>query len=625
MQGRRPFPPEGRAPLWADVIPPVTVRRSHDAAPAMNILIPVAAAALCLLLAYRWYPRYIARVFREDDRNPPPSERFADGTDFVKSRSHVVFGHHFATIAGAGPIVGPTLALAYGWQPVWLWIVLAGIFFGAVHDMTAMFMSVRERGRSVGHIARTALGPLGYVLNLIAFVFVLTLINAIFLNLSVTALTSLYPLDALDLAPDQTLLGTITENGVVRARIGGIATTSVFLITLFAPALGWLIRTDRITTPRAYLVAFVTCVGSIIAGFLWPVTLDGDSWRIVMTLYVFAVCAIPVWVMLQPRDFTNVQILYGGLALLFLAALVAGANGTSLQAPAVSISAGEAALRGPIWPLMFITVACGAISGFHSLVASGTTVKQIPRESDARRIGYGAMVLESFFAILVVVAVGSMLAPDEYMAVVYPPGIASNPVLGFALGAGRLMHTAFPIVPVAVAVVFGILMLEGFVVTTLDSSVRLCRYLLQECWEVIFAGNAPPWARSVWLNSGIAVALMFGFAISGTVRQMWPVFGAGNQLIAVLALTTVSVWLAQRARQTLFAAIPATFMILTTCTALFILARTNLTGAGGSVWLGYAATGLLFLAVATVIVGVTRFMQALRRATPLPMDIDRAA
>ncbi len=620
MQSGHPFPPEGGAPPWANAIDSAT---PGTVAYAMNILVPVAAAAVCLLLAYRWYPRYIARVFREDDRNRTPSERFADGSDYVKSRTHVVFGHHFATIAGAGPIVGPTLALAFGWQPVWLWVVIAGICFGAVHDMSAMFMSVRERGRSVGHIARATLGPFGYVLNLITFVFVLTLINAIFLNLSVTALTSHYPLEALNLSPTQTLLGTVTEDGVVKARIGGIATTSVFLITAFAPVLGWLIRADRISTGRAYLMAFITCVVSIIAGFLFPVTLDGDTWRIVMTVYILAACSIPVWVMLQPRDFTNVQILYGGLALLFLSALIAGANGATLQAPAFSIARGEAALNGPIWPLMFITVACGAISGFHSLVASGTTVKQIPRESDTRRVGYGAMVLESFFAILVVVAVGSMLSPDEYLSVVYPAGVASNPVLGFALGAGRLMHTAFPAVPVAVAVVFGILMLEGFVVTTLDSSVRLCRYLLEECWDVLFKGAAPAWARNVWFNSAIAVALMFVFAISGTVRQMWPVFGAGNQLIAVLALTTVSVWLAQRARQTLFAAVPAAFMIVTTCTALFILARTNLTG--GSVWLGYAATGLLFLAVATVIVGVLRFTQALRQVTPLPMEIDRAA
>lgn len=575
----------------------------------MNILLPVTAAAALLILAYRWYPRYIARVFKEDDTRMTPCERLADGKDYVKSRTHVVFGHHFATIAGAGPIVGPTLALAYGWQPVWLWLVIGGIFFGAMHDMTAMFVSAREGGKSIGAIARTTLGPLGYLLNLTVLIFVLAIINAIFLNLSVTALTSLYPLEALRLDPAQSMLGTVEIDGVVNARIGGIATTSVFLITLFAPLLGVLIRKDLITTRNAYLVASLVCVLSVVAGFMFPITLSGESWRYLMTFYILVACALPVWLVLQPRDFTNVQILYGGMLLLFITAIIAGFKGVSIQAPGMDIAAGQAALRAPLWPILFITVACGAISGFHSLVASGTTVKQVPKESDIRRIGYGAMVTETFFAVLVLVAVGAMLSQSEYMSVVYPAGTATNPVLGFALGAGRLINVALPFIPVAIAVVFGILMLEGFVVTTLDSSVRLCRYLIQEAWDVMFAGNAPAWTRNVYVNSGIAVALMFVFSISGTVRQMWPIFGAGNQLIGALALTTVSVWLAQRARQTTFAVVPAAFMIVTTCAALFILARTNLTS--GNVWLGSAATALLFLAVGAVVVGVTRFTQAL--------------
>jgi carbon starvation protein len=576
----------------------------------MNLLLPVAVAAGCLLLAFRWYPPYIARAFKEDDRNPPPSERFADGRDYVKSRSHVVFAHHFATIAGAGPIVGPTLALAFGWQPVWLWVVIGGVFFGAVHDMSAMFLSVRERGQTIAAVARRTLGPVGYLLNLVILIFVLTIINAIFLNLSVTALTSTYPLEALGLAPGQTLLNTSVVEGVTHGRIGGIATTSVFLITLFAPLLGWLIRRERLATRTAYGLALVVCVVSVMVGFAAPVTVSGETWRYVMTAYIFVACALPVWLVLQPRDFTNVQILYGGMALIFLAVMVAGFSGTPMQVPAVDMAAGRAAMGAAIWPILFITVACGAISGFHSLVASGTTSKQIPRESDTRRIGYGAMVFESFLAVLVIVSVGSMLSQAEYLAVVYPAGAASNPILGFALGAGRLVNHAFPLIPVAIAVVFGILMLEGFVVTTLDSAVRLSRYLLQEFWSVVYAGAAPAWARSA--------TLMLAFSISGTVRQMWPIFGAGNQLIGALALTTVTVWLVQRARQHLFAVVPAVFMIVTTATALYLLASSNL--AGGNAVLGYTAVALLFLSVGVVVVGIGRFARALQQTTPVPMD-----
>ena len=593
-------------------------RRRYDA--AVNVLVPVLAAAAALALAFRFYPPIIARAFAENDDNPPPSARFADGRDYVKSRSHVVFGHHFATIAGAGPIVGPTLALALGWQPVWLWVVLGGIFFGAAHDMSVMCTSVREGGRSIGDIARRVLGPTGYLLNLLVLIFVLSIINAIFLNLSVTALTSAYAADAMGLGEGQTLLTTTVEDGVTKVRIGGIATTSVFVITLVAPVLGLLIRRHRISTAAAYVLAATVCAASVIIGFALPITLTGETWRWVMTGYVFLACSLPVWFLLQPRDFTNVQILYGGMLLMLVSVVVAGLGGAALQAPALDLAAGQRALRGPVWPLLFITVACGAISGFHSLVASGTTVKQIPRESDCRRIGYGAMAVESFLAVLVLVTVGAMLPYQEYLAVVYPETGASNPILGFALGAGRLMHAAFPPVPVAVAVVLGILMVEGFVVTTLDSAVRLCRYLLDEFWVFAFSGRPPAVLRHPVTNTALAVTLMVGFALSGTIRQMWPVFGAGNQLLGALALVTVSVWLAERARQHLFTAIPAVFMIATTIAALWLLARANL-AAGGNLALGLSSAALLALASCVVAVGAMRLARALTAAQPKTMEV----
>lgn len=587
----------------------------------MNILLPVAAAMAVFWLALRIYPRWIAKVYHEDDRTPPPSVTHADGRDFVESRTHVAFAQHFSAIAGAGPIVGPTLALAFGWQPVWLWIVIGGIFFGAVHDMTVLFTSLRERGCTVVGLARRALGPAGYLLMLVVLVFVLTVINAIFLNLSVTALTSIYPLSALGLDTSQTLLAVTDEGGVAMAHIGGIATTSVLVITAVAPLLGWAIRRRGLPTRTAYVVAFVVAVVSVVLGFRYPVTLDGDTWRYVMTAYVFAACWLPVWLIIQPRDFTNVQILYGGIGLVAIAALVAGGvHGVRIQAPAFDLATGEQALKAGIWPLLFITVACGAISGFHALVASGTTVRQVSRESDCRRIGYGAMLLESLLAVVVLVAVASMLTQREYLDIVYPADRPSNPMLGFALGTGRLVNDAFPFIPVAIAVVFGILMVEGFVVTTLDTAVRLCRYLLEECWVFAFGGRTPAWLRNPMLNTGLAVALMLFFALSGTVRQMWPVFGAGNQLIGALSLITVTVWLAQRARQHMFALLPAVFMVATTFAALLVLVRNNF-GAGGNAILGLTAGALFVLAVGVVVVGVSRFVQVLQQ----PLEAQPAA
>jgi carbon starvation protein len=222
------------------------------------------------------------------------------------------------------------------------------------------------------------------------------------------------------------------------------------------------------------------------------------------------------------------------------------------------------------------------------------------------------MAVESFLAVLVLVAVASMLPHAEYLAIVYPPDAPSNPILGFALGAGRLIHTAFPVISVAVAVVLGILMVEGFVVTTLDSAVRLCRYLLDEFWQFAFSGRAPGLLRRPVANTAIAVALMLGFALSGTIRQMWPVFGAGNQLLGALALVTVSVWLAQRARRNLFALLPAGFMIVTTSAALALLTRNNF-APGGNLALGLAATVLLVLSTCVVGVAVSRLVRAMQR------------
>ncbi len=509
--------------------------------------------------------------------------------------------------------MGPILALAFGWEPVWLWVVLGGIFFGAVHDMTSMFMSVREDGRSVARIAKDVLGPAGYLLNLVVLIFVLTIVNAIFLNLSVTALTSAYPLDALGLSADQNLIQTFMRDGATMGRIGGIATTSVFVITLFAPILGWLIRRGGLPTAMAYALAALVCLGSVVTGFMLPVTISAESWRWLMTIYVFIACALPVWFILQPRDFTNVQILYGGMGLLFVSIVIVGAlHGGSIQVRLSISRRARPRSRAAIWPILFITVACGAISGFHSLVASGTTVKQIPRESDVRGIGYGAMVLESFLAVLVLVAVASMLPQAEYLRVVFPAGAASNPDPGLR-ARGRANGAHRPAVCAGRD--------RGRARDSHDRRfrrdyawtvpIRLARYLLDEFWDYVFAGQPPAIVRHPAFNTAIAVGMMFAFAVSGTVRQMWPIFGAGNQLIGALALTTVSVWLVQRARQYLFALVPAIFMIATTVAALILLIRQHLTS--GNFALGLAALTLLGLSMAVVAISAARFSQHVLR------------
>jgi carbon starvation protein len=279
---------------------------------------------------------------------------------------------------------------------------------------------------------------------------------------------------------------------------------------------------------------------------------------------------IPVWIILQPRDFTNSFLLYLGVAALFVAGIVAGFKGVTFSAPALNVAGGTSKL-GPIWPFLFITVACGAISGFHSLVAGGTTSKQISKETDVKKIAFGGMLLEGLLAIGVVVAVGCGIAFSDYTNIVFPTiaGAKSNPILAFAAGTGGLLDKGFGISPVY-GTIFGILLVEGFVVTTLDTAVRLNRYLFEELWQVIFK-NVPKIMKSYLFNSLLCVVLMFILAYNNAFLVIWPIFGSANQLLASLALIAVSVWLVKRKKTAWFTILPAVFMMITTLYSLVVL------------------------------------------------------
>ena len=575
----------------------------------MNILLVVGLGAVLLLVASRTYPFWIARVFGLDDDRPPPSEQFADGRDYVRTPTQVVFAHHFASIAGAGPIVGPIIALAFGWGWAWLWIVIGGIFYGAVHDMSSMCVSLREGGKTIAEIARRTLGELGYFLFVAFLLIVISFVNAIFLKLSAAALSSAYPLDALGEGA-ASFLRTETRDEVEYGIIGGIATTSVIVMTLAAPILGWLVLRGRLRGIVIMLIAAAVCVVSVLIGFRIPVALDPNVWMIILAGYVFVACWIPVWALIQPRDFMNVQILYGGLILLLAGTVVGGLSGETMQMAPSSIAFGSDA-RGPFWPIMFITIACGAISGFHSLVATGTTIKQLPRETDCRRIGYNGMLLESLLALLVLVAVGSQMDLPTYEHNMSTGGRA---IQTFAVGTGSLLQGLG--IPMAIGSVLGILVIEGFLVTTLDTAIRLARYLFEELWSCIAKGDPPAMLRNPLVNTALAVAMMLLFAYSENLyKALWPFFGAGNQLIGALALTTVSIWLLKRGRPCWFTAIPAAFMVVTAVTALAYLVKAQL-DLEGPLRIVIATAGLLLLvlSVGFVIVSLFAVRRALREA-----------
>lgn len=568
----------------------------------MNILLVLALTALAFKLSYRFYGRYLDRVFDMDHENETPAKLIQDERDYVPAKWQVVFSHHFSSIAGGGPIVGPAIAAIYGFYPSLLWIIIGAIFIGAVHDFTALFVSMRERGKSIAEVAHNTFGKTGYILFIIFVLFMVFLVTAAFLGLTSTALSSLAPAKALGLEKGQSILKTVTDpdSGVVMARIGGVASTSVVIITAIAPLLGWLMFRVKVRVLFLSLISIVVAALSIAVGLAYPITIRPDVWMLIISLYVLAAAGLPVWVVLQPRDFINSFILYAGIAALTVGILLGGLKGMTIKFPAVNAAMGAQKL-GPMWPIMFITIACGAISGFHSLIASGTTSKQISRESHALRIGFGGMLLEGLLAAAVLITLASVLDFSQYVDIVFPAEGRSNPVVAFALAMGRLLGSATS-VPVYAGTIFGILLVEGFLVTTLDTAVRLNRYLFEELWELLFE-NPPKFLMSYLFNAGLSVAIMLLFAYKQAFLALWPVFGSSNQLLAALGLITVSAWLLKRGKPAFFTVIPAVFMIVTTVASLIYLMKVKYLASGNMLLTALAgalivlSAGIAFIAI----------------------------
>jgi carbon starvation protein len=567
----------------------------------VNIAYLLLACLPIFLIGYLVYGRFINRIFGADKRRETPAHSMQDGKDYVPANPLVLFNHHFASIAGGGPVVGPTVALIFGYGPAWLWIVVGAIFIGAVHDFSSLFVSIREGGRSVAEVAERYLGRQGFILFISFAVVYILLVTSAFLQMTATALTSLVPAEALDLGPGETLLKTTVNQGRTFVGIGGIASTSVIVITAFAPVLGYLIYKRSLRASLAAACAILVAVLSIRAGLAYPLSIDPDKWMLILTVYVIFASGIPVWLILQPRDFANSFILFGGILALVIGIIGGGLKGMMVEAPAFDLAAGQSAL-GSLWPFLFITIACGAISGFHALVASGTTSKQIANETQAKKIGYGGMLLEGVFAVCVIAAVAAGMRFQDYRSIVFPSAGRSNPILAFAMGMGGLLHKSVGFNQ-AYGTVLGILLVEGFVVTTLDTAVRLNRYLFEDLWKIVF--KSPPGIfRNYYFNSLICVALMLTLAKSNAFLSIWPIFGTANQLLAALTLTCVTVWLMRKRKHFIFALAPAVFMMVTTVSSLIKLLFTNYIPQR-NITLTIADLLLLTLSVAFVILAVS--------------------
>lgn len=543
----------------------------------MNIILILSAIILCFFLACRFYARYISKAVGLDPNRITPAVKKNDGRDYVPTKTPVVFAHHFTSIAGAGPIIGPTIALIFGWGPAWLWVVLGGIFFGAVHDFSALFVSVREGGKSIAEVARKALGRNGFLMMIAFTIIMLVLVNATFLNASVTALTSMVEPSQLNLNDGQSLFREVGEGDNKKIVIGGIASASVVIITLLAPLIGFLYLKKNVPVPLCSLLAVIICVISVAIGIYHPITFSPIVWMASISIYTWIAAGIPVWLFLQSRDFINVHILYAGMVMLIVGIFSYGFKGAQINFPVINVAEGVSNV-GYIWPAIFITIACGAISGFHSLCASGSTSKQVKSEYAAKQVGFYCMLLESFLAASVIAVLVIGLDFSQYKQIVFPdPGINSglkgNPILAFSLAMGHTLRHGLGL-PVAFGTIFGMLLLEGFIVTSLDTAVRLNRYLFEELWNVLFS-KPPAFLRYYMFNSGLAVILMLVLARNNTVAAIWAIFGTANQLLAALSLIAVSFWLLNNGRRFWYTIIPAGFMLVTTISMLVILLATN--------------------------------------------------
>lgn len=578
----------------------------------MNVAVLLIVAAVLFFLAYRFYARFIAKLFDENDNQPTPACALRDDRDYVPTKPVILFGHHFASIAGGGPIIGPTVALLFGYLPVWLWAVVGTIFIGAVQDMTVLFASIREKGKSVAEIAKESLGNTGFFLFISFAILMLLLLTSAFLGLTAVSLTSLVPLEMMRLAPDQTIVKTVLVKGVPNAQIGGISSTSLIIITAFAPVVGWLVYKRGVSVKWAVPLAITVCIGSILFGMRYPVSLDPDVWMIILCFYTLIAAGIPVWVILQPRDFTNSFLLYMGVAALFAGGIAAGLKGVTFTAPAFNLAQGASKL-GPVWPFLFITVACGAVSGFHALVAGGTSSKQVSRETHVKKIAFGGMLLEGLLAIGVMIAVGCGIAFADFVNIAFPSaaGVKANPILAFALGVGGLLDRALGIPPVY-GTVFGILMVEGFVVTTLDTAVRLNRYLFEELWQVIFR-KVPKIMGSYLFNAFLCVSLMYILAYTNAFAAIWPIFGSANQLLASLALIAVSAWLMKRKKTAWFTVLPAIFMMITTLYSLVSL-LVNKYLPKHNYALAVTDVALMILSIGVIVLALRRWRELRNRA-----------
>ena len=516
----------------------------------MNSIYIVILSFAIFYLGYRYYSKYIAnKIFNLDDSNKTPAHIINDGVDYVPAKKHILFGHHFTSIAGAAPIIGPCIAVFWGWVPALLWVVIGTVFMGAVHDFGALAISLKEKGKSIADISANVINKRIRIMFL-CFVMCLTwLVLAVF-AMAIAKLFTLYPTSVLP----------------------------VNIEIIIAIIIGYLIYKKKIPSFIPSIIALIFLYLFIYIGTLYPISLNVENpqniWIILLFIYSGIASMLPVWLLLQPRDYINSHQLLVGLGLIYTAIIIFRPE---ITAPALNLSQDAP----PIIPFLFVTIACGAISGFHGLVSSGTTSKQINKPSDARMIGYGSMLGEGSLALATIIAsvAGIALVTNCEVNGVFHEHLAwgdyynswesaaKNKFMAFVLGGGALLEKLGLSVELARTLIS--VLIISFAATTLDTATRIQRMIITELGN---ATNIAPFKNKLSATI-IGVIPAYLLTLSGTGWKLWPVFGASNQMLAALTLMILSIYYWRKGKNILPLIIPMVFIMFITIISLIL--KTN--------------------------------------------------
>ncbi len=551
-------------------------------------------AIVCFLVAYVTYGSWLAKEWGIDPKRVTPAHEHEDGIDYVPAKAPILLGHHFASIAGAGPITGPIVAAVFGWVPVLLWIVIGGIFFGGVQDYSSIVVSIKHGGKTLGEVIEEYIGHKCKLLFTTFAWLVILLVIAAFTDIVASTF------QGYTVAAD----GTKT---FLRAN-GSVATASLLFIPL-SIAFGFLVHRRNAPLAVASVVGVALLAVCIFVGLSFPIYLSKTFWLVFVIVYIVIASVTPVWILLQPRDYLNSFLLY----FMMIAAII----GVVFTNPTINLpgfTGWKNSFNGQaMFPYLFITVACGAISGFHSLVGSGTTSKQLDNEKDAKLIGYGGMLIECCLAVIALITVGVLFKngqmPTGSPAVIFASGIA-----GFfqEMGLSQTgVNTTFTIISLA---------FSAFALTSLDTATRLGRFLFQELFAKKGSeGNAVTKTCGNMYVATLVTVFLGGLLCLGGYKNIWPLFGACNQLVAVPCFLGVSVWLAKKGRNNKMLFIPMVFMICATLSSLLISFKTNVTilmagkGKIGIHGLQTVITVFIFVLAVLLVIESTKVLMALHK------------